>query len=175
LLGVRQSILSSQLFTTATKISSNHAARLSSIYIESLSNISTPQFAPDEVMDFNSIEISRPLDRFSVVTLIFFVLVFALNSFANSKSIVFVIRGISIPLPSIRISKRPPRELKLSIPLNMATAPVIIAFILKATQCIPWSVVRDGITGGSTGVQPFNIMILFFSLAYLAMSLGILL
>jgi hypothetical protein len=50
---------------------------------------------------------------------------------------------------------------------------VIIVFILKAAQCIPWSVVRDGITGdGSTGVQPFNIMILFFSLAYLAMSLG---
>jgi Na+/H+ antiporter NhaD/arsenite permease-like protein len=44
--------------------------------------------------------------------------------------------------------------------------------LLKVAQCIPWSVIRDGITGGSSGVQPFNIMILFFSLAYLAISLG---
>ena len=92
---------------------------------------------------------------------------------ANDQSIVFVIKAVSIPLPPICLSKNPPRHLKTSIPLNLATAPVIIVFILKAAQCIPWSVVRDGITGGSTGVQPFNIMILFFSLAYLAMSLGI--
>jgi hypothetical protein len=79
---------------------------------------------------------------------------------------------VSIPFPLIPIQKTPPRNVKLSIPLNLATAPVIIVFVLKAAQCIPWSVIRDGITGGSTGVQPYNIMILFFSLAYMAMSLG---
>jgi len=90
----------------------------------------------------------------------------------SQKSIIFVIKAVSVPLPSVPLSKIPPRKLKLCIPLNLATAPVIIVFILKAAQCIPWTVVRDGITGGTTGVQPFNIMILFFSLAYLAMSLG---
>ena len=49
---------------------------------------------------------------------------------------------------------------------------MIIVFILKAAQCIPWSVIRDGITGGGELVQPFNILLFFFSLAYMAMSLG---
>jgi hypothetical protein len=80
---------------------------------------------------------------------------------------------VSIPLPLLPLSKTPPRSLRLSITLNLATAPILIVFLLKASQCIPWSVIRDGITGGSSGVQPFNIMILFFSLAYLAMSLGV--
>jgi hypothetical protein len=83
-----------------------------------------------------------------------------------------VIKAVTIPLPLIPLSRNPPRKLQLSIQLNLATAPVIIVFILKAAQCIPWTVISDGITGGSSGVQPFNIMILFFSLAYLAMSLG---
>jgi Na+/H+ antiporter NhaD/arsenite permease-like protein len=38
---------------------------------------------------------------------------------------------------------------------------------------IPWIVVHDGITGGSNLVRPFNILLFFFSLAYMAMSLGI--
>jgi hypothetical protein len=65
------------------------------------------------------------------------------------------------------------RRLKLVIPLNLATAPVLFVFALKAAQCIPWNVVRDGITGGSNLVRPFNILLFFFSLAYMAMSLGI--
>jgi len=83
-----------------------------------------------------------------------------------------VIKAVAIRFPPIRLSGVPPRSLQLTIPLNLATAPVIVVFLLKVSQCIPWTVITDGITGGDSGVQPYNIMILFFSLAYLAMSLG---
>ena len=124
-------------------------------------------------MDGTSFDTGDGLNRFSIVTLIFFVIVLGPScSFADCESILFVINDVSIPLPLIRISKNPLRYLKLSIPLNLATAPPLIVLLLKVSQCIPWSVVANGITGGSTGVEPYNIMILFFSLAYLAMSLG---
>ena len=114
------------------------------------------------------------LNRFSIVTLIFFMIVLLTFHWdvLIAQSILFVINDVSIPFPLIRISKYPLRYLRLSIPLNLATAPPLIVLLLKVSQCIPWSVVRDGITGGGTGVEPYNIMILFFSLAYLAMSLG---
>ena len=88
------------------------------------------------------------------------------------KSTIFVIKAVTIRLPLIRLSAVPPRSLQLTLPLNLATAPVIVVFLLKASKCIPWTVIADGITGGDSGIQPYNIMILFFSLAYLAMSLG---
>jgi hypothetical protein len=117
---------------------------------------------------------ATPLNSFSIVTLIFFVIVLPdhLRKGLIGKSIIFVIKAGTIHLPPIHLSNAPPRALQLSIPLNLATAPVLVVLLLKAAQCIPWSVIADGITGGGSGVQPYNIMILFFSLAYLAMSLG---
>src|SRR5277367_2810434 len=124
-------------------------------------------------MDEISTDTSESLNSFSIVTLIFFVIVLSIFPVSDIQSILFVIHAVSIPLPLIPLSKTPPRSLRLSITLNLATAPILIVFLLKASQCIPWSVIGDGITGGSSGVRPFNIMILFFSLAYLAMSLGV--
>lgn len=76
---------------------------------------------------------------------------------------------MTIPHPLIPLSTTPLRSLCPSIPLNLAAFPVIIVF-LKAAQCIPWSVIREGISGGRSRVQQYNILILLFSLPYIAIS-----
>ncbi|KAH0826405.1 hypothetical protein J3R83DRAFT_5377 [Lanmaoa asiatica] len=77
-------------------------------------------------------------------------------------SIFFVIRPVSIPTP------RPiPR-----IPINLTTAPILAIALLWAAQCLDPAVIRNGIVG-TEGVKPYNILILFFSLAYMAITLDI--
>ncbi|KAG1896168.1 uncharacterized protein F5891DRAFT_1130380 [Suillus fuscotomentosus] len=88
---------------------------------------------------------------YSVATLVVFVI-----------SIGFVIYPVSIPTP-----RRIPR-----IPINLTTAPIIAIAILWAAQCLDPTVIRDGIVG-TDGVKPYNILILFFSLAYMAITLDI--
>lgn len=77
-------------------------------------------------------------------------------------SIFFVIRPVSIPTP------RPIPK----IPLNLTTAPILAIAILWAAQCLNATVIRNGIVG-TDGVKPYNILILFFSLAYMAITLDI--
>ncbi|KAJ7057070.1 hypothetical protein C8F01DRAFT_1153303 [Mycena amicta] len=89
------------------------------------------------------------ITRFSIVTLIIFVL-----------SITFVIAPVKI-----RIGKR-------RIPINLSTAPILAIAILWAAQCLGPTQIRDGIVG-TEGVKPYNILILFFSLAYMAITLDI--
>jgi len=60
----------------------------------------------------------------------------------------------------------------IRIPLNLVTVPVLTVLILLAAQCIPIGVVRDGIIG-TNGVKPYNVLILFFSLAYMAITLDL--
>lgn len=77
-------------------------------------------------------------------------------------SIFFVIRPVTIPMP------RPiPR-----IPINLTTAPILAIALLWAAQCLDPAVIRNGIVG-TEGVKPYNILILFFSLAYMAITLDI--
>jgi Na+/H+ antiporter NhaD/arsenite permease-like protein len=80
-------------------------------------------------------------------------------------SIFFVIVPIRIPLPR---SKRLPSH----IPINLTTAPILAIAILWAAQCLGPSVIRGGIVGGE-GIKPYNILILFFSLAYMSITLDI--
>ncbi|KAH7890286.1 hypothetical protein F5I97DRAFT_1799138 [Phlebopus sp. FC_14] len=88
---------------------------------------------------------------YAIATLVVFIL-----------SIVFVICPVSIP------AVRPiPR-----IPINLTTAPILAIALLWAAQCIDPAVIRDGIVG-TEGVKPYNILILFFSLAYMAITLDI--
>ncbi|KAJ3317346.1 hypothetical protein HDV06_001692 [Boothiomyces sp. JEL0866] len=54
--------------------------------------------------------------------------------------------------------------------LNLATTPPICVVLLLVTTCIPFSVVVDGIIG-SDSIKPYNILALFFGLAYIALSL----
>ncbi|KAG0273902.1 hypothetical protein BGZ96_004601 [Linnemannia gamsii] len=56
--------------------------------------------------------------------------------------------------------------------LDIATAPVLGVLFLLATQSIKGDSVRDGIVGApESGVEPYAVMILFFSLAYICISL----
>ncbi|KIJ45142.1 hypothetical protein M422DRAFT_167130 [Sphaerobolus stellatus SS14] len=82
-------------------------------------------------------------------------------------SIIFVIQPYYIPVP-IRL----PYMKKKGIPLNLTTAPIIAIAILWAAQCLGPSTIRDGIVGVE-GVKPYNILILFFSLAYMAITLDV--
>lgn len=93
------------------------------------------------------------ITRFSIVTLVFFII-----------SILFVIYPISIPLP---LGRR-----RIRIPINLTTAPILAIAVLWASQCLGPGQIRNGIVGNA-GVKPYNILILFFSLAYLAITLDI--
>ncbi|KAJ7177939.1 hypothetical protein C8R46DRAFT_1075415 [Mycena filopes] len=89
------------------------------------------------------------ITRFSIVTLIIFFL-----------SITFVIYPVTIRIRRARI------------PINLTTAPILAIAILWASQCLGPTQIRDGIVG-TEGVKPYNILILFFSLAYMAITLDI--
>jgi Na+/H+ antiporter NhaD/arsenite permease-like protein len=95
------------------------------------------------------------ITRFSIVTLVVFII-----------SIFFVIVPVCVPL---RIPGLP----KTHIPINLTTAPILAIAILWASQCLGPSVIRGGIVGGSDGIKPYNIIILFFSLAYMAITLDV--
>ncbi|KAJ7856689.1 hypothetical protein B0H14DRAFT_2752436 [Mycena olivaceomarginata] len=91
---------------------------------------------------------------FSIATLVIFI-----------WSIAFVIQPLSIP---IRLPYIGPKRAAL----NLTTAPILAIAILWAAQCLGPSQIRDGIVG-TDGVKPYNILILFFSLAYMAITLDI--
>ncbi|KAJ7768541.1 hypothetical protein B0H16DRAFT_1412035 [Mycena metata] len=91
---------------------------------------------------------------FSIATLVIFVF-----------SIAFVIHPLSIPLRLPFIGQK-------RVQLNLTTAPILAIAILWAAQCLGPSQIRDGIVG-TDGVKPYNILILFFSLAYMAITLDI--
>ncbi|KAG0247675.1 hypothetical protein BG011_001093, partial [Mortierella polycephala] len=56
--------------------------------------------------------------------------------------------------------------------LDIATMPVLGVLFLLATQSIDGKSVRDGFVGApESGVEPYAVMILFFSLAYICISL----
>ncbi|KAK7441988.1 hypothetical protein VKT23_016266 [Stygiomarasmius scandens] len=94
------------------------------------------------------------ITRFSIVTLVFFIL-----------SIAVVIYPVSIPIRLPYLGKR-------RIPINLTTAPILTIAILWAAQCLGPTQIRDGIVG-TDGVKPYNILILFFSLAYMAITLDV--
>jgi Na+/H+ antiporter NhaD/arsenite permease-like protein len=76
-------------------------------------------------------------------------------------SITFVIYPVSIPFPK-----------GCKIPINLTTAPIVAIAALWAAQCIDARVIVDGIVG-TEGIKPYNILILFFSLAYMTITLDI--
>ena len=74
------------------------------------------------------------IDRFSVVTLVFFLL-----------STVFVIKSVSFHVSVPRLGRQ-------KVTLGLMTAPIIAICILWASQCISAAQIRDGIIG--TGWAP---------------------
>ncbi|KAF8931624.1 arsenical pump membrane protein-domain-containing protein [Dissophora ornata] len=124
--------------------------------------------------------VERELDVHSWLVVVTFMIVIAI-----------VIRPIRIPLPipfsdtanhsSINDAFDQPvvagtEKKKTKTPyyltLDIATAPVIGVLFLLATKSLNGESIRDGILGEpSSGVEPYAVMILFFSLAYICISL----
>ncbi|GLB39823.1 putative arsenical pump membrane protein [Lyophyllum shimeji] len=94
------------------------------------------------------------ITRFSVVTLVIFLL-----------SAVFVIQPVSFRI-------RLPYLGRQRIWINLTTAPIAAIAILWASQCLGGTQIRDGIVG-TDGIKPYNILILFITLAYMAITLDI--
>lgn len=94
------------------------------------------------------------IDVKSIATLIIFFL-----------SIIFVIHAVEIPI-------RLPFIGRTRLKLNLMTAPILAIAILWASQCLGATQIRDGIVGVEN-VKPYNILILFISLAYMAITLDI--
>ncbi|KAJ8488747.1 hypothetical protein ONZ45_g13835 [Pleurotus djamor] len=90
----------------------------------------------------------------SIATLVIFII-----------SIFFVIRPFSFHLYIPYFGKK-------RIIIGLTTAPIIAIAILWAAQCLGPTQIRNGIAGVD-GVKPYNILILFFSLAYIAITLDI--
>ncbi|KAF8964242.1 hypothetical protein BDZ97DRAFT_1660641 [Flammula alnicola] len=94
------------------------------------------------------------IDRFSIVTLVFFFL-----------STIFVIHPVSFHV-------RLPLLGRTRFTIGLMSAPIIAIAILWAAQCIGASQIRDGIVG-TDSIKPYNILILFISLAYMAITLDV--
>ncbi|TFK31451.1 hypothetical protein BDQ12DRAFT_660477 [Crucibulum laeve] len=94
------------------------------------------------------------ITRFSIVTLVFFFI-----------STIFVIQPVSFYVPLPVIGRR-------KVTIGLMTAPILAIAILWAAQCIGATQIRDGIVG-TDGIKPYNILILFISLAYIAITLDI--
>jgi Na+/H+ antiporter NhaD/arsenite permease-like protein len=60
----------------------------------------------------------------------------------------------------------------IRIPIDLRTAPVAVILILWAAQCLGPPEIRNGIVG-TEGIKPYNILILFFSLAYMTITLDV--
>ncbi|GAA6028778.1 hypothetical protein JCM8097_007390 [Rhodosporidiobolus ruineniae] len=67
-------------------------------------------------------------------------------------------------------SPPPVWEKRLSLPLDLRTAPVAGCIFLLMTTAIDGSVVRAGIVG-EHGVRPYDVLVLFISLAYISTAL----
>lgn len=94
------------------------------------------------------------INRFSIVTLVFFFL-----------STIFVIHPVSFHVPLPVLGKR-------RVTIGLMTAPIFAIAVLWASQCIGATQIRNGIVG-TDGVKPYNILILFISLAYMAITLDV--
>ncbi|KAI7874890.1 hypothetical protein K492DRAFT_168747 [Lichtheimia hyalospora FSU 10163] len=75
-------------------------------------------------------------------------------------ALVFVIRPVRV-----RITKR------ITLHFNLATVPPLGLVVLLASQTIHWQTIADGFLGTNVGVEPYAIMLLFYSLAYICISL----
>ncbi|TEB25450.1 hypothetical protein FA13DRAFT_1765772 [Coprinellus micaceus] len=92
------------------------------------------------------------ITRFAIVTLIFFFL-----------STIFVIQPWSFHVQLPILGKR-------KVTIGLMTAPIVTIALLWAAQCLGATQIRDGIVG-TDNIKPYNILILFISLAYMAITL----
>jgi Na+/H+ antiporter NhaD/arsenite permease-like protein len=84
-------------------------------------------------------------------------------------TLIFVIQPLEFPLP---VRLRGSRWALLAT-LDCATAPLLATLFLLAAHCTDGRDIRLGIVGTPDGLQPYTIIILFFALAYLCISLDV--
>lgn len=94
-----------------------------------------------------------------------------------------VIRGVNIPLsaPVTRILKYVLVRMRLLesiastdnwlFPLDLLTAPLLAVILLLVTHTIDVTTVREGIVGSEGGAIPYDVLVLFISLAYISTAL----
>jgi Na+/H+ antiporter NhaD/arsenite permease-like protein len=85
-------------------------------------------------------------------------------------SLVFVIRQVPVPLPAALRNRRWAQSLLV---LDCATSPLLACLLLLALTCTSAEDIRLGIVGTPDSLQPYTIIILFFALAYLCISLDV--
>ncbi|KAF9037771.1 hypothetical protein BJ165DRAFT_1502908 [Panaeolus papilionaceus] len=114
------------------------------------------------------------IDRFSIVTILLFFISQILVIFPLSFSLSSLQQAIHERLKiTIKIPRRIPawlREVKITI--GLMSAPILTIAILWASQCLGPAQIRNGIVG-TDGIKPYNILILFISLAYMAITLDV--
>lgn len=64
------------------------------------------------------------------------------------------------------------RLLSSPVHINFVTGPLLALFLLVLSSAVPPSIILDGIVGDEQ-IQPYTIIILFFSLAYMCISLDV--
>ncbi|KAJ3009790.1 hypothetical protein HKX48_007746 [Thoreauomyces humboldtii] len=84
--------------------------------------------------------------------------------------ILLCIRPLRFPTPA-RFRREDGRRLTLA--LDIASAPVLGVLFLLATTSIDGQVVKDGFLGSPSGIQPFSVVILVFALAYICISIDV--
>ncbi|KAJ2914963.1 hypothetical protein MD484_g5460, partial [Candolleomyces efflorescens] len=94
------------------------------------------------------------ITRFSIVTLILFFI-----------STIFVIQSLSFHVSVPLLGRR-------KVTIGLMTAPIMAIAILWASQCLGATQIRNGIVG-TDNIKPYNILILFISLAYMAITLDV--
>ena len=92
---------------------------------------------------------------------------------AIATLVVFILSITCVILPfHIPFSRSRPDGKGIRFPIDLKTAPIIAIAVLWAAQCLGPAVIRNGIVG-TEGIKPYNILILFFSLAYMTITLDV--
>ncbi|KAL7416003.1 hypothetical protein BDY24DRAFT_380768 [Mrakia frigida] len=123
---------------------------------------------------------SHQIDGHSIAVLVVFLLVnvavvfpvrIPLPRFLTSSSI-FILRTLRLlnPPSQDELDSTAPKE-RTFFELGLNSAPVLAVLVLLASRSIDGTTLRMGIVGEETGVRPYDIMLLFISLAYLSISL----
>ncbi|EIM23955.1 hypothetical protein WALSEDRAFT_34468 [Wallemia mellicola CBS 633.66] len=87
----------------------------------------------------------------------------------NYRAIVTIIFFLISNFFTVRPFKIPCK--RFNIHLNLHTVPVFSIIVLLAAQCIDGEQLKYGFVGDETHLRPYDILLLFLSLAYIALSL----
>ncbi|KAI9345157.1 citrate transporter-domain-containing protein [Zopfochytrium polystomum] len=75
------------------------------------------------------------------------------------------------PQQQQQVQEQPQRSRRIRLTLNLATAPPLGVLVLLASRVLSLDDVKNGIVGDPDGIQPYTILILIFSLAYICISI----